>query len=163
MTASTEENVVSFYGLNGYEIADFQNMTGGNMYYNGAKPAEKETSLTEIQHWKPTIEIEEKGDEVFLVMEWDASMINTNTTLVTTKLLGQTIISEAIFENAETRYLVRLRTLREEKKDIKYGNKYLLIKVVLFITCRLFKIANVHGFRCFWKIAPIENHLSGNL
>ncbi len=100
-TRGTEENVVTFYGLDGYKIAEFENVASGNIYYNNAKPAEKETDFIETQTWKPVIELEEKGDEVYLKMEWDTSVFNLITAPVTTKRLGMTIISEAIFENPD--------------------------------------------------------------
>ena len=97
----TEENVSTFYGLGGYDIAEFENVAAGNLYYNGAEPAKDETGFTETRSWMPIIDLEEKGDNVYLRMNWDTSVFNTATTPVTIERLGKTLISEAIFENAD--------------------------------------------------------------
>ncbi len=95
------EDWAQFYGLHGYKIAGFENISDGNMYYNGAKPDEKEMNFVEKTNMKPSIEIEEKGDHVYLKMELDHSIFELNTTMVTTEKLGTTIVSEAIYENPD--------------------------------------------------------------
>jgi len=96
-----KENWAQFYGLHGYIIAGFENISDGNVYFNGAKPAIKEIDFVEKPDSKPSFEIEEKGENVYLKMELDISIDEVNTTLVTTEELGATVVSEAIFENPD--------------------------------------------------------------
>lgn len=71
------------------------------MYYNGAEPYEKEVYYVKNQDFKPSVEIEEKGEQVHLKMETDSSIFEVNTSMVTTEILGATFISEAIYENPD--------------------------------------------------------------
>lgn len=96
-----EEDRAQFYGLNGYRISGFDNKANGNMYYNGAEPYEKEVYYVKNQDFKPSFEIEEKGEQVHLKMETDSSIFEVNTSMVTTEILGATFISEAIYENPD--------------------------------------------------------------
>lgn len=96
-----KEDWAQFYGLHGYQIAGFENISGGNAYFNGAKPADKEINYIEKPDSKPSFEIEEKGENVYLKMILDISIDEVNTTLVTTEKLGATVVSEAIFENPD--------------------------------------------------------------
>ena len=94
-----ETDVVTFYGLAGYDIAEFKNIANGNLYYNNAAPAKNEENYFEKPSFVPTVELNEKGGHIYLQMEWDNAVYDTNTTPVTTQSLGTTVISEAIFEN----------------------------------------------------------------
>ena len=96
-----KEDWAQFYGLYGYQIAGFENISGGNVYFNGAKPAAKEINYIEKPDSKPSFEIEEKGEHVYLKMKLDITIDEVNTTLVTTEELGATVVSEAIFENPD--------------------------------------------------------------
>ncbi len=97
-----------FYGLHGYRITGIDNQTDGNVYYNGAKPYEKEVRFAENLAFNPSFELEESSGNVFLTMELDQSIFDVKTTLVTTELLGTTIVSEAIFEKPDgTPYILQ--------------------------------------------------------
>lgn len=100
-TEEIKEDWAQFYGLHGYEIAGFENISRGNVYYSGAKPADKEINYVEKPGSKPSFELEEKGQNIYLKMELDITIDEVNTTLVTTKELGATIVSEAIFEHPD--------------------------------------------------------------
>ena len=96
-----EEDYARFYGLHGYKMAGFKNISNGNIYYNGSKPGEEEVYFIENPDGKPKLELAEKEGEVYLVMEIDHSIYEVNTYVVTTEKLGGTIVSEAIFENPD--------------------------------------------------------------
>jgi len=100
-TDNIEEDRAQFYGLHGYKITGVENTSDGNIYYNGAKCYEKEIHFAENPNFKPSLEIEEKGGNVYLKMELDNSIFELNTTMVTTEKLGTTIVSEEIFENPD--------------------------------------------------------------
>jgi hypothetical protein len=100
-TDEQKEDWAQFYGLHGYKIAGFENISGGNVYYNGAKPGINEINSVEKPNSKPSFEIDEKGKNVYLKMELDITIDEVNTTMVTTKELGATVVSEAIFENPD--------------------------------------------------------------
>lgn len=96
-----QEGVARFYGLGGYRIAGFENRSAGNLYYNGSKPDKNDrNSLVEPAIY-PSIELEEKEGNVYLKMELDQSISAVQTSLVTTKILGSTLVSEAIFEHPD--------------------------------------------------------------
>lgn len=81
----TNEEYTRAYGLTGYSIAGFENQVGGNAYFRT----------------RPKIEEREEG--VYIHTEMDADLIKEKTVLVTTELLGTTIVSEAIFEQRDGR------------------------------------------------------------
>ena len=86
------------YGLNGYNDTEYPNIAGGNIYYHGAKPYEDESSHIENTGLLPLIGIVETGDRLVLKLAFDQSVLARQTSLVTTKRLGTTIVSEAVYE-----------------------------------------------------------------
>lgn len=96
-----EADYSQFYGLHGYKMAGFKNISNGNIYFNGSKPGEEELNFIEKPDGKPSLEITEKEGAVYLDMEIDHSIYEVNTYMVTTEKLGGTIVSEAIFENPD--------------------------------------------------------------
>ena len=100
-TNGAGQHVSVGYGLNGYAAAEYVSYAGGNLYYNGAKPYREETGSIQNQGFKPGIEIEEKDELLVLKLHFDASVTEPGTRLVTTELLGSTIVSEAVFESRD--------------------------------------------------------------
>jgi len=121
-TENQTEDWAQFYGLHGYEIAGFENISDGNIYYNGAKPDVNELNFVEKTDSKPSFEIDEKGDHVYLKMELDNSIFEVNTTMVTTEKLGTTVVSEAVYENSDgssyTLHMDFLGNKRNEKTPL---------------------------------------------
>jgi hypothetical protein len=92
----------NFYGLSGYEKAGFPNIATGNLYYYGATPGETDSSFINRPEYNPEVKIEVKEDNhVFLHMKMDKAIHKIENVLVTTRLLGLTIISEAMYENPD--------------------------------------------------------------
>jgi hypothetical protein len=87
------------YGLNAYKDAGFKNHTGGNAFFSAAP------------------QLEERENK--LMLEWDvpSGVLDTFTELVTTALLGTTIVSEAIFENPDGSPYVLDRDYFGESRD----------------------------------------------
>jgi hypothetical protein len=100
-TEHSNEDMAQFYGLHGYKIAGFENISGGNIYYNDAKPGVNDTNFLEIPDFSPSYELVEKGTGIYLQIELDGSIYEVYTTVVTTEDLGSTIISGAIYETPE--------------------------------------------------------------
>ena len=78
---------------------------GGNVYLNGAIPIKSESSPQEISY-NPEIQIEERDEGVFLSMILDRNIFKTKTQLVTTELLGKTLISAQAYTNPDDSPLV---------------------------------------------------------
>ncbi len=53
------------YGLNGYDLSEYESFTGANLFYNGAKPYKNEVDYIEIPGFEPSIEIEEGEDGAY--------------------------------------------------------------------------------------------------
>ncbi len=98
---SEKEKESQSYGLHGYKIAKYKNISSGNVYLNGAKPQEDEDNFVERSDIKPTINIIEKDNYVFLEMDLDPSVFDVSTSIITTEILGVTFISESVFENPD--------------------------------------------------------------
>ncbi|WP_223549652.1 right-handed parallel beta-helix repeat-containing protein [Aestuariivivens sp. NBU2969] len=92
---------VSQDGLSVYKNAGFPSISEGNIYYNGAKPYEKEINAIEISDRNPSFKIEENEGDVYLITELGDSILKVNTLMVTTRRLGIPIISESIYENRD--------------------------------------------------------------
>jgi hypothetical protein len=93
----TNATIYTSYGLMTYEITPQFPQTGGNVYYNRALPCSGETAV--LIHDDPDIELEEKGDEVFLTITIDEKQDDVDTPLVTGKLLGKAEVPNAPFED----------------------------------------------------------------
>lgn len=79
---SSNDEFARAYGLKVYDFAGFENQVGGNLNLNSR------------------LKIEEKEDGIYLELEMEKDPGWAETSLVTTDLLGTTIVSEAIFEQA---------------------------------------------------------------
>ncbi|OHB64884.1 MAG: hypothetical protein A2168_07015 [Planctomycetes bacterium RBG_13_50_24] len=88
-------------GLDGYDKATLPVQIGGNVYYKGAKPCEKETNCLVKAEFDPHIQLVEEGDSVFLHVTLDDSYRALDNPLVTTSLLGLAKIPNAAYENPD--------------------------------------------------------------
>lgn len=87
-------------GYENYKKTKFPVWIDGNIYLNGAIPYEKEQNYIEKQDFDPGIQLITEGDEVYLqCTSPDFSMERTK--LVTTKLLGGTLVSKEVFDNPD--------------------------------------------------------------
>lgn len=92
---------IAEYGLEGYQETEFEIMTGGNVYYNGALPYKNEAGHQKKPTFNPGISIEKKGNEFILSVDLDNAVKNPDTKMVSTELLGETIISGLPWENPD--------------------------------------------------------------
>jgi len=87
------------YGLWIYDTRPQAPQTGGNIYYDGALPYPTEDAV--VVKDKPDVQIEEKGDEVFLHITISPEQAKAKTQLVTTKLLGKAQVPDLPFETPD--------------------------------------------------------------
>ena len=71
------------------------------MFYNGAGPYKDEMNFIEKPDYEPLVKIEEKDGGLLLKLEFDKSVLDIKTSMVTTARLGTTIVSEAVFEHPD--------------------------------------------------------------
>ncbi len=93
------------YGLEVYNHQPKLPKTGGNIYLNGAKPSSGELGVVVADN--PMCRVIDKGDEVYL--EWKLETMpkaQSANQLVTTELLGKTLVSNAYFENYDATPLI---------------------------------------------------------
>ncbi|MFW6371140.1 MAG: right-handed parallel beta-helix repeat-containing protein [Bacteroidota bacterium] len=96
------QSFADFYGLSGYEKAGFQIIAEGNVYCLGAKPGLTDSDFIYLPEFDPKLRIKiGDSDQVTLHFSMDKTVSKLNNNLVTTRLLGSTIISEASFENPD--------------------------------------------------------------
>jgi hypothetical protein len=119
---SAKEKENQSYGLHGYKIAKYDNISSGNIYLNGARPQESEANFVVKLNINPAIKIFEKEGHVFLEIQIDTAIFDVPTEIVTTQILGATFMSEAIFEKPDTSsYSLDtdyLGNLRDNKKPL---------------------------------------------
>ena len=89
------------FGLWVYDAREFPLQTGGNVYYNGARPYSKETNPLVLSGSDPKVRVVEEGDRVFLHFAAGQKLEQAVTTLVTTEILGKALISKLPYENPD--------------------------------------------------------------
>lgn len=89
------------YGLEMYDARDFPLRTGGNVYYNGARPCAGETNPLIVPNLNPLIAIIEKGNDVYLAVNPGEEFAGHSVSLVSTDRLGKVRISGLAFENPD--------------------------------------------------------------
>jgi len=88
------------YGLWVYNHREFPLLTGGNVYFKGARPYVKEDALI-LTSLDPKPEIVEDGDRVHLRLTLNPELRSAATRLVTTELLGKTKVAGLPYENPD--------------------------------------------------------------
>lgn len=100
-TTAGENKYGGQFGLEGYNAAKWPVWMASNLYFNGAKPYSKEINSVENPDFDPGIRIEEKGNEVYLLMNTDESLGKVKTQMVTSGLLGKAKMPDARYENPD--------------------------------------------------------------
>jgi hypothetical protein len=93
--------VSSGFGLWLYDTREFPLYTGGNVYFNGARPYAKETNNVALPGVDPKAGIVEEGQNVYLHLALGQALRNPNTRLVNTELLGEAKIPGLAYENPD--------------------------------------------------------------
>lgn len=96
-----KEETETVYGLAVYDKTNPPIYAEGNVSYNGAKPYKDERYSIVNESFDPKVQLEEKGDDVYLVLELDENYFAPTTKLVNTELLGKTQLTGLPFENPD--------------------------------------------------------------
>jgi hypothetical protein len=89
------------YGLYVYDTREYPLQTGGNVYYNGARPYAKEANPLTPSGVDPQPRIVEEGEHAFLQITLGPELKQATTKLVTTEVLGKATVSRVAYENAD--------------------------------------------------------------
>lgn len=89
------------FGLAVYDAREFPLQTGGNVYYDGARPYFKEAKSAMEARVNPNIKLVMEGRSVYLRLTLGQAVEKAKTTLVTTALLGKAKIPGVGYENPD--------------------------------------------------------------
>lgn len=96
-----QNNKPGQYGLQEYSKAKYKTWMGSNLYFNGIKPFGGEINSIENTVIDPEISLEERGNELYLHLNFDELLNKVKTQLVTTSLLGKAKMPDVPFENRD--------------------------------------------------------------
>ena len=108
-------------GLSVYGEDAINLQAGGNIYLNTALPSIQETDALVLESNSSELKLEEKADVWWLELNIDVEdLTQQNRKIITTKTLGEAMISKAIYENQdETPYTLVIDYYGEETKNKK--------------------------------------------
>jgi hypothetical protein len=89
------------YGLEEYNKAMLPVWMSGNIFYNGAKPCDKEKDNSESNRYNPEVKLIETGENVFLQFSFNQWYYNHKGELITTASLGKAKVPKALFDNPD--------------------------------------------------------------
>ena len=89
-----------------------------NLYFNKAKPFDRELDNFENREFVPKISIEKKKNRFYLNFEIDDSFKKVKTSLVNTNILGTAFQSEAAFENKDASPIVLDTDILNNKRNV---------------------------------------------
>jgi hypothetical protein len=89
------------YGLEEYNKAKLPVWMSGNIFYNGAKPCEKDKNYISSSGYDPEIKLTEEGDNVYLSLTFDQVYYDNKVKMITTELLGMAKIPGMKYENPD--------------------------------------------------------------
>jgi hypothetical protein len=97
------ESVVSGYGLEAYNRLDNIHpvFAQHNVYYNGAKPFSDEADFILHDAHNPGVKVTAEGNTIYLEITLKQSDALTSAALITTDLLGKTVVAGQCFENPD--------------------------------------------------------------
>ena len=88
------------YGLKAYNNPVLPVSAEGNVYLNGAQAFKAETNHLELAY-NPGIQIEEREDGFYLLLNIDKELTKMKNQVVTSELLGKTLISDQSYVNPD--------------------------------------------------------------
>jgi alpha-L-arabinofuranosidase len=97
--ASSAKDATGF-GLSGYDTREYPLQTGGNVFYNGARPYVKEAGHA-VSAADPEVKLVHEGSNIVLRISVGPELRQTRTRLVSTALLGKARIPGLAYENAD--------------------------------------------------------------
>jgi hypothetical protein len=89
------------YGLWVYNHREYPLLTGGNVYFKGARAYYKENDAVSLSAEDPKVEVVEEGDHVYLRLNLSTEIRKAATRTVNTELLGKAKVPGLPYENAD--------------------------------------------------------------
>ncbi len=89
------------FGLFGYNQARLPVWMSGNIYYNGAKPSNKDVSFVNDATFNPAVKLVEGGEHGYLHFTFNENYYNHKGNVITTEILGKAKIPKAAFDNPD--------------------------------------------------------------
>ena len=100
-TTAKPDATIDGFGLWMYDSREFPLQTGGNVYFNGARPYARETAPLLLPAVVPKPTLSEKDGSVYLRLNLGLAALKAATVLVTTELLGKAKIPGVGYENPD--------------------------------------------------------------
>ncbi len=100
-TANESTGRFSGYGLWVYDTREMPLQTGGNVYYNGARPYGKEVTPLLLTDDDPKFKFEEVDSSLYLTLTMGEAFPKYTTTFVTSERLGKARVSGLGYENPD--------------------------------------------------------------
>ena len=99
----TDANPLRFggWGLWIYNQREFPLLTGGNVYFHGARGYYREETALRLPDANPKAEIVEEGERAYLRVNLDPAIQKAATRLIGTELLGKAKITGLPYENPD--------------------------------------------------------------
>jgi alpha-L-arabinofuranosidase len=88
-------------GLVRYNAYETPTITGGNVYYNAARPYAGETSPVVVTARVPSVRLVERGRKGFLAVDFKDGLQQQPTQLISTAVLGRSKVAGARYEDAD--------------------------------------------------------------
>jgi hypothetical protein len=89
------------YGLSMYDQREYPLYTGGNIFYDGARPYTRETGTFVTALGEPGITVTETDSELVLGFSAGPELQKAETHFVNTRLLGKAVVPGLPYENAD--------------------------------------------------------------
>ncbi len=89
------------FGLWVYDTREYPLHTGGNVYYRGARPYDREANWLDLTGIDPKVELVEEGENAYLRFAPGETLRKALVNRVTTALLGEAKVSGAAYENPD--------------------------------------------------------------
>lgn len=103
------------FGLSMYNQREYALQTGGNVYFNGAQPYNREAEHLMFTA-NPAAEVQRRGDELVLHLNLGNGLKQAKTRLVSTELLGKSKVAGLPYEGADGLPLVIKRDFFGKKR-----------------------------------------------
>jgi hypothetical protein len=94
------------YGLVTYNSSKLPVWIGGNIYYNGASPSNKDIDFKNVVGYDPGVQLTEENGNGYLSFMFDPTYFDYKLKLISGDILGKAKIPKAAFENADGTALI---------------------------------------------------------
>ena len=91
----------SGFGLSVYDQRELPIQTGGNLFYNRARPYVRERHFFDEPGYDPQVNLAQEGDKTMLHLHLGPGLKRTGTVFVTTRVLGKARVPELPYENPD--------------------------------------------------------------